>query len=134
MGGRGQVVTGACPFCELPSGRLVGEERLVVTIRDLYPVSPGHTLVIPRRHFSSFFEATAEEVTAIQDALHCARAVIDEELRPDGYNIGVNVGEAAGQTVMHLHVHLIPRFQGDMDDPRGGIRHCVQSKGYYDPK
>ncbi len=123
-----------CPFCALPEGRLVDGDRLVVTIRDLYQVSPGHTLVIPRRHFSSFFDATIEETAAIHDALHCARIAIDEELHPDGYNIGVNVGEAAGQTVMHLHVHLIPRFTGDMEDPRGGIRHCVHGKGYYDAK
>lgn len=121
-----------CPFCEIQSDRIVDEEPLVVTVRDLYPVSPGHPLVIPRRHFSSFFEAPGEEVRAIHWALHRARGDLDVRRKPDGYNIGVNVGEAAGQTVMHLYVQLIPRFSGDVQDPRGGIRHCIPTKGYYE--
>jgi diadenosine tetraphosphate (Ap4A) HIT family hydrolase len=120
-----------CPFCELPRERIVDEDSLSLTIRDGYPVSPGHTLVLPRRHVASLLEASAAERQALWEALHRARAVLEREFHPDGYNLGVNEGTAAGQTVMHLHVHLIPRYQGDSDDPRGGVRHCIPGRGYY---
>lgn len=123
----------SCVFCDVPIQHLVAEDELTITLRDAYPVSPGHTLIIPRRHISSMVDATPEELQAILRALAAARATLDRERRPDGYNIGINDGVAAGQTVMHLHVHLIPRFADDMSNPRGGIRHCVQGKGYYDP-
>jgi diadenosine tetraphosphate (Ap4A) HIT family hydrolase len=121
----------SCPFCEPPRERIVAEDELSLTIRDGYPVSPGHTLVLPRRHIGSLFEATEAERRALWEALGRARAALERELRPDGYNLGINDGAAAGQTVMHLHVHLIPRYQGDSDDPRGGIRHCIPGRGYY---
>jgi diadenosine tetraphosphate (Ap4A) HIT family hydrolase len=120
-----------CPFCELTRERIVDEDSLSLTIRDGYPVSPGHTLVLPRRHVASLLEASAAERQALWKALHRARAVLEREFHPDGYNLGVNEGTAAGQTVMHLHVHLIPRYQGDSDDPRGGVRHCIPGRGYY---
>lgn len=120
-----------CPFCSLPASRIVAEDTLTLTIRDGFPVSPGHTLVIPRRHVASLFDASAEEQRAIWDAVRTARTALSSDLRPDGWNIGVNDGAAAGQTVMHVHVHLIPRFAGDVSDPRGGVRHCVIGKGYY---
>jgi len=104
---------------------------LVFTIRDGFPVSEGHTLVMPRRHVGSFFDATAEELDAIWETVRLVKEELDAELHPDGYNIGVNVGEAAGQTVDHLHVHVIPRYEGDMEDPRGGVRHVIPGKGYY---
>lgn len=111
-----------CPFCSLPADRIVLENELALAIRDGFPVSPGHTLVIPRRHVQSFFEATPEEVGEMLDLLREARAGLQAELGPDGFNIGINDGEAAGQTVLHLHLHLIPRFKGDVPEPRGGIR------------
>jgi diadenosine tetraphosphate (Ap4A) HIT family hydrolase len=123
----------SCVFCDIAREQIVAEDELTTTLRDGYPVSPGHTLIIPRRHISSMTEATPEELQAILQSLAAARATLDHERQPDGYNIGINDGAAAGQTVMHLHVHLIPRFTGDMPNPRGGIRHCVQGKGYYDP-
>ena len=123
----------SCVFCDIAREQIVAEDELTLTLHDGYPVSPGHTLIIPRRHISSMTEATPEELQAILQALAAARATLDHERQPDGYNIGINDGAAAGQTVMHLHVHLIPRFTGDMPNPRGGIRHCVQGKGYYAP-
>ncbi len=120
-----------CPFCTLPRERILDEDELTVIIRDGFPVSPGHTLVIPRRHVVSLAEASAAEWTAIGEALGRARAGLDRELRPDGYNVGVNDGLAAGQTVMHLHVHLIPRYRGDVPNPRGGVRHCIPGHGDY---
>jgi len=95
---------------------------------DAYPVSPGHALLIPRRHIPTWFEANADEQVALVGAVNDAKAVIERTHRPDGYNIGINCGAAAGQTVFHLHIHLIPRFQGDVGDPRGGVRHVIAGK------
>jgi diadenosine tetraphosphate (Ap4A) HIT family hydrolase len=104
---------------------------LAVALHDGFPVSPGHTLIVPRRHIASPSEATPEEFAAIWSLLIEARAGIERELKPDGFNIGVNDGRAAGQTVMHLHVHLIPRFAGDSPDPRGGVRWVLPEKARY---
>ena len=122
----------ACPFCTLDSEQLVSEDDLTVAVRDGYPVSPGHTLVIPRRHVSSWFGLDEVERVAVLHAVDRAKEQLESDLHPDGWNIGINVGAAAGQTVWHVHVHLIPRFEGDMDDPRGGVRHCVAGKGHYE--
>ena len=95
-------------------------------------MSPGHTLVVPRRLIAGWFEATPDERRAIFDLVDEVRKQLDAGTpQPDGYNIGVNVGEAAGQTVMHLHVHVIPRYRGDVADPRGGVRHVIPGKGNY---
>jgi diadenosine tetraphosphate (Ap4A) HIT family hydrolase len=111
-----------CPFCRVAAERVVDESALTLTIRDTFPVSPGHTLVIPKRHFAGLFEATADEIAEIWQALRLAAGDLSANHGPDGFNVGVNVGVAAGQTVMHLHVHLIPRYESDQVDPRGGIR------------
>jgi diadenosine tetraphosphate (Ap4A) HIT family hydrolase len=116
----------------LPESRIVARSKLSMTIRDGYPVSPGHTLLIPNRHVADWFDLNAEEVVDLLTATRDAKIVLDSELHPDGYNLGVNAGAAAGQTVMHVHLHLIPRFVGDTPDPRGGIRHCVPHRGHYD--
>ena len=122
-----------CPFCALPAEDRTWSGELVFAFRDRYPVSPGHTLIVPERHVATWFDATREEQRALLDAVNEVKAQLDRELapRPDGYNVGFNAGEAAGQTVMHLHVHVIPRYRGDMDDPRGGVRHVIPSKGNY---
>ena len=120
-----------CPFCTLPTDRIISESDHTVTIRDGYPVSEGHTLIIPKRHVQSFFELKAIEKAAILQAMDVAKETLDKKLSPDGYNIGINDGEAAGQTVMHLPVHLIPRYKGDTEDPRGGIRHLFPQKAKY---
>ena len=119
------------PFLSIPESRWVASNALAFAIRDGFPVSPGHTLVIPRRLVATWFEATAEEQRAIFELVEVVRRGLETELRPQGYNIGINVGQAAGQTVFHLHVHVIPRFTGDMTDPRGGVRHVIPGKGNY---
>ncbi|OUD14664.1 HIT family protein [Thioflexithrix psekupsensis] len=120
-----------CPFCTLEACEIIAETELTVTIRDNFPVSPGHTLIIPRRHIHSLFHLTEMEQMAILQALSDARFRLSEMFAPDGYNIGINDGAAAGQTVMHLHIHLIPRYRGDCADPRGGIRHLFPEKAVY---
>ena len=120
-----------CPFCTLPTTRIVKENDLAVLIHDAYPVSPGHCLVIPKRHIGSWFEATQEERTAMLMLLEDAKTLAVTAHPPDGYNIGINDGPAAGQTVPHLHMHLIPRFQGDVADPRGGVRWVIADKAKY---
>jgi diadenosine tetraphosphate (Ap4A) HIT family hydrolase len=121
----------SCPFCAIPADHIVAANALAFAIRDAYPVSQGHTLVIPRRHLSSFFEAKVEERLALLALIDEATATLDREFAPAGYNIGFNDGAAAGQTVMHLHIHIIPRFDGDQSDPRGGIRWVLPEKADY---
>ncbi|MFG6469278.1 HIT family protein [Roseateles sp. BYS87W] len=111
-----------CVFCDLPAGRILGQNEYAVWVRDGFPVSRGHSLVIPRRHLASFFETSGDERTALMTLLDTARAAAIAEFQPAGFNIGVNDGVAAGQTVTHLHIHLIPRYAGDVPDPRGGVR------------
>ncbi len=120
-----------CPFCSLPAERFVLESAYAVVIRDAFPVSPGHTLIIPKRHVASFFEVTEAERADLMSLLAAARDDLDREFRPAGYNVGINDGAAAGQTVPHLHVHLIPRFAGDREDPRGGVRWVLPDKAVY---
>lgn len=120
-----------CSFCSPELHRVFGANSLAVAIRDAFPVSPGHTLIVPRRHIASVSEATSEEFAAIWSLLMEARTVIEHELKPDGFNVGINDGRAAGQTVTHLHVHLIPRFAGDCPDPRGGVRWVLPEKARY---
>jgi diadenosine tetraphosphate (Ap4A) HIT family hydrolase len=120
-----------CPFCEIPTGRIVGQNRHAMWILDEFPISPGHSLVIPKRHVRSFFEVSAEERDDLLTLLDHAKAHALASRHPDGFNIGINDGPAAGQTVPHLHIHLIPRFTGDVADPRGGIRWVLPAKADY---
>jgi superfamily II DNA or RNA helicase/HKD family nuclease/diadenosine tetraphosphate (Ap4A) HIT family hydrolase len=122
---------GGCPFCTPDSDRVFFESELVIGLWDAFPVSDGHALLITRRHAASWFDASPEERRALTDAIDAARASILDRHRPDGFNIGVNVGAAAGQTVFHLHVHVIPRYAGDIEDPRGGVRHVIPSRANY---
>ena len=119
------------PFTLTPDGDRIAGNELAFAIRDANPVSPGHSLVVTRREVSTWFDASPEEHAAIAALLTVVKGQLDAELAPDGYTIGVNVGEAAGQTVPHLHVHLIPRFDGDVETPRGGVRHVVPGRGDY---
>ena len=119
------------PFLERPESDWIASNALAFAIFDGYPVSPGHALVIPRRLVPTWFDASLEEQRALMDLVEVVKARLDRDFAPDGYNIGINVGEAGGQTVWHLHVHLIPRYRGDMDDPRGGVRHVIPWKGNY---
>jgi ATP adenylyltransferase len=121
----------SCPFCHPDPNLVFHQTDEFLALWDRYPVSPGHALIIPRRHVADWFEATAKEQSALTDALPIARETIQKKHQPDGFNIGINVGEAAGQTVFHLHVHLIPRYKGDQDDPRGGVRRLIPHKARY---
>ncbi|MFZ4580914.1 MAG: HIT family protein [Myxococcota bacterium] len=119
------------PFLARPTTDRIAENALAFAIRDGFPVSAGHTLVVPKRVVATWFDATREEQHAILDLVDQIKTRLDAEFHPDGYNIGWNAGAAAGQTVMHLHVHLIPRYTGDVPDPRGGVRHVIPGKGNY---
>ena len=120
-----------CPFCSLPEARVREHCALGLVIDDRFPVSPGHSLIVARRHVAGFFDLTPEEVAALMRLLDLARRRLEQAHRPDGFNIGINVGETAGQTVAHVHIHLIPRFRGDVPDPTGGVRNVVPGKGRY---
>jgi diadenosine tetraphosphate (Ap4A) HIT family hydrolase len=124
-------MTKPCPFCNLPPERIIDSNDLALVIRDGYPVSPGHTLVIPKQHIGSWFETTQAEQQALLALLAKAKAVLETEFKPDSYNIGINDGATAGQTVPHLHMHLIPRYKGDQEDPRGGVRWIIPEKAKY---
>jgi diadenosine tetraphosphate (Ap4A) HIT family hydrolase len=131
LGYRKTALTPTCPFCHLPSDRIVHERGSAIVVRDGFPVSPGHTLIIPKRHVASFFDVTDAERADLMSLVAVARDDLDRQLRPAGYNIGINDGAAAGQTVPHLHIHLIPRYAGDRDDPRGGVRWVLPDKAAY---
>jgi len=126
-------MTDTCIFCTLGAARIVLANDLAVVVRDNFPVSPGHTLIIPKRHVVSFFDITGNERAAMLALLDSAKLGLDAELHPDGYNIGINDGAAAGQTVPHLHLHLIPRHAGDSEDPRGGVRWIFPQRAKYWP-
>ena len=124
-----------CLFCNIQTKerhRVIAENSLAYAIRDGFPVTKFHTLFIPKRHAKDYFELTQAEINAINQLIHEQKLLLDKTDKAiDGYNIGMNCGEAAGQTVFHCHIHLIPRRKGDVENPRGGIRHLMPGKGYY---
>ena len=124
-------MTNNCPFCVVDSSRVIFQDDLVFAIWDQYPVTDGHLLILTHRHVADWFQATAEEQQAVFIALERGRQIILDKYAVDGFNVGINVGPMAGQTIPHLHVHLIPRFEGDVPDPRGGVRHVIPDKGNY---
>ncbi len=121
----------SCPFCSLFSDRILLKSELSLAFLDGYPVSAGHALIIPRRHVSSLFALSAEELGDAWKLVEATREILIQKHRPDGFNIGVNDGEAAGQTVGHAHIHVIPRYTGDVPEPRGGIRWVIPGKAAY---
>lgn len=121
----------SCAFCTLPENRIIDSSEFGVTVRDAYPISPGHTLIIPKRHVGSFFDLAAAERQDLLLLLDKAKVILDQKFKPSGYNIGINDGPAAGQTVPHLHIHLIPRYNADLPDPRGGVRWVIPDKADY---
>jgi diadenosine tetraphosphate (Ap4A) HIT family hydrolase len=125
----------ACPFCTIAnedcSDRIIRSSNLAIAIEDGFPVSKGHTLIIPRRHIASFFDTTDAERNALMELLNRAKILLDTKYKPDGYNVGINDGPVAGQTINHMHIHLIPRYTGDMTDPRGGVRWIMPDKADY---
>ena len=130
-----EVMSRQCPFCKIiesdSTNRIIDQNDLGFVIYDSYPINEGHTLIIPKRHISSFFEITHEERNALLSLLDSAKTILNNEFKPNSYNIGINDGKAAGQTVPHLHIHLIPRYQGDMEDARGGVRWIFPDKAKY---
>lgn len=120
-----------CPFCTLPKERIIESNDHGLVIRDGFPISEGHTLIIPKRHIGSFFETTQVEKLALLDLLNKAQITLKNEFNPPSFNIGINDGKEAGQTVPHLHIHLIPRYEGDTADPRGGVRNILPDKSGY---
>jgi len=120
-----------CPFCEVEESRVILESDIGLVIRDAFPISPGHTLVIPKKHMPSFFELERADRDGLLDLLEKAKLNLDREYNPQSYNVGINDGPAAGQTIPHLHIHIIPRYRGDCEDPRGGVRWINPDKAKY---
>ncbi|MEQ8409376.1 MAG: HIT family protein [Gammaproteobacteria bacterium] len=120
-----------CPFCNVTEDEVVCSNELAIARFDKYPVSTGHTLIIPIRHIENIDEASNVEQKELWKLVQKVKAHIEEEYAPDGFNIGVNLGEAAGQSIPHLHIHLIPRYQGDMPEPLGGVRGVIPQKQKY---
>lgn len=121
-----------CPFCELRDGQVALDLPLVRVLRDRYPVTLGHLLVVPRRHCARWADASDDERAALLAGVEGARELaLTEDPTVDGFNVGWNDGAVAGQTVMHLHVHVIPRRAGDVDDPRGGVRWVIPARARY---
>ena len=120
-----------CPFCNLPSDRVFHETSTVLGLWDGFPVSPGHALLVPRRHVADWSELSADERLELTSGIEVARSSVRKLYKPDGFNVGMNLGEAAGQTVAHLHLHVIPRYLGDVEDPRGGVRWVVPERADY---
>ena len=123
-----------CIFCRDGNDRRILENEYAFAVFDSYPVSKGHMLIVPRRHFQSYFDCTPEERDAVWTLVGEAKLHLDELYEPGGYNVGINVGATAGQSVMHLHVHLMPRYAGDVPDPRGGVRGVIPEKQKYQRK
>ncbi|MCW3777267.1 HIT family protein [Levilactobacillus namurensis] len=117
------MIKSDCVFCQKDD--LIMENDLAKAFWDLHPVRRGHLLIVSKQHYATFFEIPSDTLAAMNDLLDQAKAYLDRTYHPAGYNIGVNTGAAAGQTVMHAHVHLIPRYPGDVKDPRGGIRKMI---------
>ena len=120
-----------CPFCSPNEVDIVTKNQFCYAKWDKYPVSKGHLLIIPFRHVSSYFDTTHDEKKSIVKLIEACKTILDQQFSPDGYNIGVNVGEPAGQTVMHCHIHIIPRYIGDIENPRGGVRGVIPHKREY---
>ena len=121
-----------CLFCEIPSHRIIDSNLLGYVIRDMYPVTTLHTLIIARRHVASYFDLSESEISAITELLKRNRSLImEEDASVEAFNIGVNDGEVSGQTIQHCHIHLIPRRKGDVRKPRGGVRHTIPGRGDY---
>ena len=100
-------------------------------VYDGFPVSRGHCLVVPHRVYSNYFDSTEDEIIGLQKLVVQTKEFLDQEYQPDGYNVGINCGEVSGQTIPHVHIHVIPRYRGDMDNPKGGVRGVISSKQKY---
>lgn len=121
-----------CPFCNLnPNVELISETATAVAFFDSFPVNKGHTLIIPKRHIASYFDLSIHEQRALWLLVNRCKEIIEKRFNPDGFNVGINVNEAAGQSIFHVHIHLIPRYKGDVENPRGGVRGVIPHKQNY---
>ncbi len=118
-------------FTEIPESSWIMSNDNGFAIFDNYPVNKGHALIISKREVASWWDLASHEQSSLLELVSSVKDKLDESLRPDGWNVGINIGSAAGQTVFHLHIHLIPRYRGDMEDPRGGVRHVIPERGNY---
>jgi diadenosine tetraphosphate (Ap4A) HIT family hydrolase len=118
-------------FLEISQDRIIYRNEYFFIIKDAFPVSPGHMLIISNDVKVDYFELSKLERDSLSEIIFKAKELIETDYAPDGYNIGMNCGETAGQTVFHFHCHVIPRYKGDMENPRGGVRHCIPGKGNY---
>lgn len=121
----------SCPFCSITKDQIIKENELVYAIYDKYPVNQGHILIITKEHIKDYFEASPEVKKALFKLMEKCKIYLDNKYNPDGYNIGLNCGKEAGQTIMHLHLHIIPRYEGDIEDPTGGVRGVIPQKRVY---
>jgi len=119
-----------CLFCK-PQREILVENAHAIAVFDTYPVSPGHSLILPRRHAVTIWDLDEDEYAACYALVRELKPVLGARFSPDGFNVGVNCGEAAGQSVWHAHIHVIPRFKGDTPNPKGGVRHVIPLKGGY---
>lgn len=132
MEGEHKITGNGCPFCNIAKEVIIlGKSELVTAILDRFPVSEGHTLIIPNRHVANYFNLTRLEQEAIWEMVNQIKSIIDTRYHPDGYNIGINIGQSAGQTIFHVHIHLIPRYEGDIPNPKGGVRGVIPEKCLY---
>ncbi len=121
-----------CLFCNIKDERVIAENDLAYAVRDGFPVTELHTLIIPKRHVENYFGLTKEELLACDELIRSLKdEIMDSDSLVNGFNIGMNAGESAGQTIFHCHIHLIPRRSGDVENPRGGVRHLIPGKGNY---
>jgi diadenosine tetraphosphate (Ap4A) HIT family hydrolase len=120
-----------CPFCNLADDRIWLQTDSAIALLDTFPVSPGHTLIIPGDHIGTLMDLPESDLNEIWGFVAHVRNILIDKYKPDGFNIGINEGVAAGATIAHAHIHLIPRFNGDVPDPRGGIRWVVPQRAKY---
>ena len=127
-----QLSSKPCPFCEIPADReIIAENKTALAFYDGFTVTPGHTLIIPKRHVAGYFDLNQDELCNINELQFTCRNILQVQYKPQGFNLGVNVGEAAGQTIFHCHIHLIPRYTGDVANPRGGVRGVIPGRQNY---
>ena len=121
-----------CPFCTIEPGReIIVENENIFVVYDKYPINTGHALIIPKRHCQNYFDLTKQEQKDCWIIVNEVKQILSQKFNPDGFNIGININEAAGQTIDHVHIHLIPRYKGDIENPEGGVRGVIPDKRMY---